>query len=213
VPSNGPLTLSANVEGLLSARLAGEDVSHLFLNLDESAPAIMLEVPRTRSEWRFRAQSGILDLSKFDSDEMYDLPGFEVEMGWWRYEPLTFDVRVPYFLDRSVQELAQQHGYEGPVFEFQELPPGRIQEVVDQTRTAGVQGHVHFSLNWAENHDQYEERTVIEGRHRASEDATAADSLSVGSLNRERESQDLAESFVIGGVWDVSTFDGSYGFQ
>jgi hypothetical protein len=76
-----------------------------------------------------------------------------------------------------------------------------------------VRGHVHFSLNWADDHDQYEERTVIEGLHRASEDAAAADSLSVGSFNRETEVQNLGEVFVIGGVWDVSTFDGSYGFQ
>ena len=213
VPANEPITLTADEEGTLSARLAGEDVSQLFVNLDDSAPAVMPEVPRTRSEWRFRAQSGILDLSKFDNDEMYDLPEFAVEMSWWRYEPLTFDVRVPYFLDRSVKDLAQQHGYEGVVFEFQELPPERIQEVVDQTRAAGVRGHVHFSLNESENHDQYEESTVIEGLHRASEDAAATDSLSVGSFNREAEVQDIREVFVIGGVWDVSTFDGGYGFQ
>ncbi len=213
VPADEPLTLSADAEGLLSARLAGEDVSRFFVNLDDSAPAIMPEVPRTRSEWRFRAQSGLLDTSKFDSDELYDLPEFAIEMSWWRYEPLTFDVRVPYFLERSVKQLAQQHGYEGAVFAFQELPPEHIQDVVDQTRAAGVRGHVHFSLNWAENHDQYEERAVIEGHHRVSEDAAAVDSLSVGSFNRESEAQDLREVFVIGGVWDVSTFDGAYGFQ
>ncbi len=213
VPADEPLTLSADAEGLLNARLAGEDVSRFFVNLDDSAPAIMPEVPRTRSEWRFRAQSGLFDTSKFDGEEMYDLPEFAVEMSWLRYEPLTFDVRVPYFLDRSVKELAQQHGYEGAVFEFQELPPERIQEVVDQTRAAGVRGHVHFSLNWAENHDQYEESAVIQGLHRASEDAAAADSFSVGSFNRETEVQQMGEVFVIGGVWDVSTFDGGYGFQ
>lgn len=213
VPADEPLTLSAGAEGLLSARLAGEDVSRFFVNLDDSAPAIMPEVPRTRSEWRFRAQSGLLDTSKFDSDELYDLPEFAIEMSWWRYEPLTFDVRVPYFLERSVKQLAQQHGYEGAVFAFQELPPEHIQDVVDQTRAAGVRGHVHFSLNWAENHDQYEERAVIEGHHRTSEDAAAVDSLSVGSFNREAEAQDLGEVFVIGGVWDVSTFDGAYGFE
>jgi hypothetical protein len=213
VPANETLTLAADEGGALSARLAGEDVSHLLVNLDDSAPAVMPEVPRTRSEWRFKTQSGILDLSKFDSDEMYDLPEFAVEMSWWRYEPLTFDVRVPYFLERSVKDLARRHKYAGTVFEFQELPPERIQEVVDQTRAAGVRGHVHFSLNESEDHDQYEESAVIEGRHRASEEADAADLFSVGSFNRGSEVQGLGEVFVIGGVWDVSTFDGGYGFQ
>jgi hypothetical protein len=213
VPANEPLILSADADGRLNARLDSEDVSRFFVNLDDSAPAIMPEVPRTRSEWKFRAQSGLLDTSKFDSDEMYDLPEYAIEMSWLRYEPLTFDVRVPYFLERSVQQLAQQHGYAGALFEFQELPPERIQQVVDQTRAAGVRGNVHFSLNRAEDHDHYEESIRIEGQHRASENAAATDSLSVGSLNREAEAQDLGEVFVIGGVWDVSTFDGSYGFQ
>jgi len=214
VPANEPLILSALDErGHLSAVLGSKDVSHLFVNLDDSAPAIMPEVPRTRSEWKFRAQSGLFDTSKFDCDETYDLPKYAVEMSWRRYEPLTFDVRVPYFLDLSVKQLAQQHGYAGALFEFQELPPERIREVVDQTRAAGVRGHVHFSLNWAEDHDHYEESTRIEGQHRASEEAAATDSLSVGSFNRQTEAHDLGEVFVIGGVWDVSTFDGSYGFQ
>jgi hypothetical protein len=226
VPEDEPLILSALDErGHLSAVLGSEDVSHLFVNLDGSAPAIMPEVPRTRSEWRFRAQSGLFDTSKFDSDEMYDLPKYAIEMSWRRYEPLTFDVRVPYFLERSVTRLAKQHGYAGALFEFQELPLERIQEVVDQTRAAGVRGHVHFSLQLPadqrleeddqkafEYHDQ-KESARIEAEYRISENADATDSLSVGSFNRETEAHDLGEVFVIGGVWDVSTFDGSYGFQ
>jgi hypothetical protein len=41
----------------------------------------------------------------------------------------------------------------------------------------------------------------------------AADALTLGSLNREAEAHDVGETFVIGGVWDVSTFDGSFGLQ
>lgn len=208
------LVLSApDEDGYLSAVLGSRDVSDSFSNLDGSRPAIMPAVPRTRSDWRFRAQSGLLDTSKFDGDDTYDLPRYQVEMSWVRYELLTFDVRVPYFFDRSVRELAKQRGYEGDLLEFQRLPPEHVQEVVDQTRAAGVRGHVHFSLNGVEDHAQYEASTRIDARHRVSEDAAATDSLSVGSFNRETEAQDLGEAFVIGGVWDVSTFDGSYGFQ
>jgi hypothetical protein len=225
VQENQSLVLWAGENGLLNAILGSEDVSRFFVNLNDSAPAIMPEVPRTRSEWRFRAQSGAFDTSKFDYDETYDLFGFAVEMSWWRYEPLTFDVRVPYFLERSVNKLAKQYGYGGDPFEFQELPHERIQEVVDQTRAAGVRGHVHFSLQLPadqsseegdqkafEDHDQ-KESTRIEAEHRISENADATDSISVGSFNRETEGHDLGELFVIGGVWDVSTFDGSYGLQ
>lgn len=207
------LLLSTDAGGNLSAVIGTRDVSGLFTNLDGSEPAVLPEVPPGRSEWRFRAQSGLFNFSKFDENETYDLPEFEVEMSWLRYEPLTFDVHVPYFLEESVNRLVERHQYSGNLFAFQGLPLERIQEVVDQTRAAGVRGQVHFSLNWVEDHDQREEHTRISAVHRASEDAGAADSLSVGSFNREAEAHDLGEAFVIGGVWDVSTFDGSYGFQ
>ena len=208
------LVLSTNAGGNLSAVIGTRDVSDMFTNLDDSEPAVLPEVPLGRSEWRFRAQSALLDFSRFDEDETYDLPEFEVEMSWLRYEPLTFDVHVPYFLEESVNTLRELHKYSGSLFAFQGLPLERIQEVVDQTRAAGVRGHVHFTLNWVEDHDQYEMRTRISGLHHVSENAGATDSLSVGSFNRETEAHEVEDkNFVIGGVWDVSTFDGSYGFE
>jgi uncharacterized lipoprotein YddW (UPF0748 family) len=134
-------------------------------------------------------------------------------MSWTRYEPLSFDVHVPYFFQQSVDQLREQHKYPDRIFAFQGLPQERIQVVVDQTRAAGVRGHVHFSLNWLEDHDQREASTRIAAHHRVFENAGARESLTVGSFNREAESHDLGEVFVVGGVWDVSTFDGSYGFQ
>lgn len=213
VPPGETLLLSANAEGNLSAAIGTRDVSGMFTNLDDSVPAVLPEVPLLRSEWRFRARSALFDFSRFDEDEAYDLPEFGIEMSWLRYEPLTFDVHVPYFLEESVNRLVALHKYPGGLFAFQGLPLERIQEVVDQTRAAGVRGHVHFTLNWVDDHDQREERTRISGLHHASENAGATDSLSVGSFNREAEAHDLDEDFVIGGVWDVSTFDGSYGFE
>ena len=223
VGENQILSLSAGPDGDLSAIIGVRDVSSLFTNLDGTEPAIMPEVPGTSSEWRFRAQSGVLDVSEFDAGELgadtYDLPLYEVEMIWTRREPLTFDVHVPYFLRADVEALVKLHGYGGDIFVFEELPRESIQEVVDQTRAAGVRGHVHFSLRLPvledkpfEDHQQYESARIA-AEHRATEDAGAADSLAVGSLNRETEAHDLDEVFVIGGVWDVSTFDGSYGFQ
>jgi hypothetical protein len=226
--SGESLILSATANGNLSAAVGVEDKSGSFTNLDGTEPAIMPEVPLDRSEWKFRAHSGLFDISTFD-DDTYDLPHYEIEMSWTRYEPLSFDVHVPYFFQAAVEQLEEQHHYDGGIFAFQGLPLETIQEVVDQTRAAGVRGHVHFSLNWAENHGQTdtprkedfdtarkEEKPCpfrIEASHRAPENAGAADSLDVGSFNREAESQDLSDTFVLGGVWDVSTFDGSYGFQ
>ncbi len=209
--SGESLVLSARADGSLSAAIGAQDKSDSFTNLDGTEPAIMPQVPLGRSEWKFRAHSGLFDVGTFD-DDTYGLPRYEVEMDWTRYQPLSFDVHVPYFFQQAVNQLKNQHRYGGEIFAFQGLPQQRIQEVVDQTRAAGVQGHVHFSLNWVENHGQ-REGPRIEARHRASEDAGAADSLEVGSFNRETETQDAREVFVIGGVWDVSTFDGSYGFQ
>lgn len=213
IPEGEALVLSYRSDGSLSAALGPADVSELFTNLDGTAPAVLPEMPLDRSEWRFRARGGLFDVAAFDRDDAFDLPGFEVEMVWVRHRPLTFDVRVPYFLRRSVDELTERHGYEGSPFVFQGLPLERIQEVVDQTRAAGVRGDVYFSLDFFESHDQREERLSTVAVHRTREDAASTDSFSVGSFNRKAEAHDVGEAFAIGGVWDVSTFDGQHGFQ
>jgi hypothetical protein len=213
VPRSGTLVLSADEQGRLTATIGAEDVSELFTNLDGTTPALLPEVPPHRSEWKFRAQSGLYDLGAFDADDSYDLPSYQVEMSWTRYVPLTFDVHVPYFLEESVGALRQRHDYSGELLVFQGLPRERIQEVVDQTRAAGVRGNVIFTLDFYETHDHREERCATLAVHRASENLAASDALTLGSLNREAEDHEMGEVFVIGGVWDVSTFDGSFGFQ
>ncbi len=214
VPQGSTLILSADERGRLVAVLGGEDVSGLFTNLDGTAPAAIPEVPPRRSEWRFRAQSGLYDVGTFDGDDTYDLPLYEVEMRWTRNEPLTFDVHVPYFLQRSVDALKQRHKYEGDLMVFEGLPLERIQDVVDQTRAAGVRGNVRFTLDFYENHDHREGRCATLAVHRATENLAAADSLTVGSFNRETESHDPDDAaFVIGGVWNVSKLDEGHGFQ
>ncbi|HEX2741099.1 MAG TPA: hypothetical protein VHM69_11685, partial [Rubrobacter sp.] len=103
--------------------------------------------------------------------------------------------------------------YSGELFVFQGLPQERIQDVVDQTRAAGVRGNVIFTLDFYETHDHREERYTTLAVHRASENLVADDALTLGSINRNAEAQDMGETFVIGGVWDVGTFDGSFGLQ
>ena len=294
VRSGESLILSARANGLLKAAIGAGDKSGSFTNLDGTEPATMPEVPLGRSEWKFRANGGLFNIGTF-GDDTFDTPRYEVEMIWTRYEPLSFDVRVPYFLENAVQKLERQHRLKDRIVVFRGLPRESIQEVVDQTRAAGVRGHVHFSLQlpyikeileeyaeqsegvvhtsrriaelvglWRESddpesaspldteepldfgedgrtvtlaegvrpqgrlliryrptipdepyedHQQNDEGCRTEATHRAFEDARAADSLDVGSLNREAEDHDPKEAFVIGGVWDVSTFGDSYGFQ
>jgi hypothetical protein len=213
VPRSGILVLSADEHGRLTATIGAEDVGELFTNLDGTTPALLPEVPPHRSEWRFRAQSGLYGIGAFDGNDTYDLPSYQVEMSWTGYEPLTFDVHVPYFLRDSVNALKERHDYSSELFVFQGLPRDRIQAVVDQTRAAGVRGNVIFTLDFYETHDQREERCATLAVHRASEKLAAADALTLGSINRDAEDQDMGEVFVIGGVWDVAAFDGSFGFQ
>lgn len=213
VARSGILVLSADEHGRLIATIGADDVSELFTNLDGTTPALLPEVPPQRSEWRFRAQSGLYSIGAFDGDDTYDLPSYQVEMSLTRYEPLTFDVYVPYFLHNSVNALKERHDYSGELFVFQGLPQERIQDVVDQTRAAGVRGNVIFTLDFYETHDHREERHATLAVHRASENLAAADALTLGSINRNAEAQDMGETFVIGGVWDVGTFDGNFGLQ
>lgn len=211
------LTLSTRDDGSFSALLGLTDVSHLFTGLDGITPPAVPQVPVSRSDWRFRAQSAMFDTALFDTDT-FDQPLFEVEMNWLRYQPLTFDVLVPYHFKKVVENLAASHGYSGPLFVFEGLPIDTVAEVVDQTRAAGVRASVQFTLNFLRQHDHDQgEHFHIDGEYDVpgkdiAEDAGAFEYLMASSVNDIYELHDTGEAFAIGGVFDVSTFDGNYGF-
>ncbi|MEB3295795.1 MAG: hypothetical protein VKJ24_21805 [Synechococcales bacterium] len=212
IPSNSTLVLSIETDNSFSAVLNGQEIADQFTNLDGSRPARLPTIPRARSQWQFRAQSGLYDLTQFDLEESFDLPQFTVEFLWIRYQPLTFEVYVPYFFEEVVQALEKRYNYPRRLLEFQGLPRELIQTVVNQTKAAGVQGSVQFSLNWFETHDQADGLRMV-GQHRTSENLNARDSFDIGSFNRIVEPHAMGETFIIGAVFDVSTFDTNYGFQ
>jgi hypothetical protein len=215
VQTGQTLVLANGENGQLNALLeqtpaVQSNVSTFFTNLDGSRPAALPEVLTGTSEWKFRAQSGLFGISAFDTDS-FDLPDFTAELVLIERQRLSFDVYVPYFLQQFVQDLKQRYGYTGNLFVFEGLHPDQIQTVVNQTKAAGVRGNVYFSLNFLEVHHLHDQ-LMVAGMHQTVEDADALDSLDVGSLNRDVESHTVIEKFVMGGVFDVSTFDTNYGF-
>lgn len=211
-PPGETLVLSQLASGRLSAVVGFQELAGQFTNLDGSQPAALPAVPAGRSEWTFRAHGGLFDVSTFDEPDSFDLPAFEVELSWLRYEPLTFDVHVPYFLQQAVADLVALHRYSGSVFVFEGLPLEAIVDVVDQTRAAGVRGSVQFSLNFLDEHDQ-RDALQIAGDHRQVEDQTVVEALIVTSVNDVLERHTVGEQFMIGGVFDVSTFDQGHVFD
>lgn len=205
------LTLTAVENGRLSAAIGFNELAGSFTNLDGSTPALLPPVPEGGSQWRFRGQSGLFDISLFDEINTFDLPLFGVEMSWQRYEPLTFDVHVPYFLKEAVAALAAFYSYPGSLFVFEGLPVEALVEVVDQTRAAGVRGSVQFSLNFLDVHNQSEQFTLA-GQHSVVESMDVQDALTATSVNDSREDQEMREMLVIGAVWDISPFDLGHGF-
>jgi hypothetical protein len=211
IPPGSQLVLSSEESGLLSATLDGRAITAQFSSLS-GGPPIMPAVPPGRSEWLFSAVSGLYDIGVFDQADSFDLPLFSVELIWISQEPLTFDVFVPYFLEQAVATLAQRRGYTGKLLVFSGLPPERIQEVIDQTRAAGVRGSVHFTLNFYDDH-QMRDLLLIAGGHAARETHEQSDSLAVGSINQAAEIHDQEDRLVIGAVFDISPFDSSHGFM
>jgi len=212
IPAGETLVLTAVANGRLSAALGFTELAAQFTNLDGSTPAVLPEVPVGRSRWIFRAQSGLFDVSLFDDLNSFDLPAFEVEVSWQRYEPLTFDVHVPYFLQKAVADLTAFHNYPGNLFVFEGLPVEALADVVDQTRAAGVRGSVQFSLNFLDVHNQQEHFQIV-GQHTVVENAAVRESFAATSVNDMNEQHDVDERFVIGGVFDISPFDQAHGFM
>ena len=211
IPAGETLVLTAVENGRLSAAIGFTELAGSFTNLDGSTPAVLPQVPEGGSQWRFRAQSGLFDISLFDEINTFDLPLFAVEMSWQRYEPLTFDVHVPYFLQEAVAALAAFYNYPGSLFVFEGLPVEALVEVVDQTRAAGVRGSVQFSLNFLDVQNQ-DERFRLDGQHSITEMQDVQEMLTATSVNDNREDQGMQETLVIGAVWDFAPFDQGHGF-
>jgi hypothetical protein len=211
IPAGETLVLTALNGGVLSAVVGFQELATQVTNLDGTIPALLPEVPIGRSEWTFRAQSGVFDVSPLDDFTTFDLPTFEIELSWLRYEPLTFDVHVPYFVRKAVDELKALHQYAGRLFVFEGLPFEALVAVVDQTRAAGVRGSVQFSLNFLDVHDQ-REQVHIDGLHSLVEYADVREDLTVSSINDVSEWQEMQDTLVIGGAFDISPFDRAHGF-
>lgn len=211
IPAGKTLVFSAVDKGRLSALIDRTDVSAQFVNLDGTSPALLPNVPEGPSKWKFRARSAAYDAGTFDG-ETFDTPRFFVSIRRLRFVPLTFDVEVPYFLKEAVEGLVARHKYAGEVFVYEGIQPEHIQEVVDDVRAAGVRGNVQFSLAFYEDHAQ---RETLRGefQHAAAEKLDARDSLLVANVSQQTETQAMAERLTIGGVFDISPFDGPYGFH
>lgn len=220
VPEGQTLFLSAGPAGSLRAFMGGADVSSSFASIGGGSP-LLPPVPRISSTWRFTSQSALFDQASFDGEDSFDRPRFRLEMNWRSYQPLTFDVSIPFFLKTAVERLKQTHGFSGQLFVFEGLDLETIQDVVDQTRAAGVRGRVHFALFFpldsqeglrTEMHDQ-SERFSIQGLHQAREDAATQESFSVGSINEQAEDHGQQARFGVGGVFDLTNFDQSTVFH
>ena len=207
----GKMLVFTDDGGRLNALLDGVDVSGQFVNLDGTSPARLPPVPATPSQWKFRARGGLFGVSSFGGDT-FDPPRFHVSLSHLLFEPLTFDVEVPYFLQQAVEELKRRYGYEGELFVFEGIPLEKIQEVVDQTRAAGVRGTVRFALNLFENHMHDDRSFKLAADYRATEDAAAQESLLVANITQQNELHTMGERFTIAGVFDVSPFNGPFGF-
>jgi len=118
VPQGQTLILSAKADGSLVAFLNEIEVSAFFHSLGDGDP-ILPEVPRAPSRWHFIAEGALFDTSTFDEQDRYDRPLFSIEMAWQRYEPLSFDVYVPYFLQTAVGALKAAHKYPGEIFVYE----------------------------------------------------------------------------------------------
>jgi hypothetical protein len=87
IPAGETLVLTALNGGVLSAVVGFQELATQFTNLDGTIPALLPEVPIGRSEWTFRAQGGVFDVSPLDDFTTFDLPTFEIELSGCAMSP------------------------------------------------------------------------------------------------------------------------------
>lgn len=142
LPPDVPLALTDAGGGVLRAQLGENVVTSSFVSLDGTSPVRLPIVPGGRtSEWLISIRGASFDLGVFD-DNSFGPPDLHVELSIGRARPLTFEVHIPADFPAAVEALRVRHNYAGPLFLFEGLPREAIQQVVDDTRAAGVQGVV-----------------------------------------------------------------------
>jgi hypothetical protein len=140
LPADMPLTLTDAGGGVLRAQLGQDLVTSSFVSAD--TPVRLPIVPGGRpSEWVFSIRGASFDLAVFD-DHSFGPPDLHVELSIRRARPLTFEVHIPSDFPAAVEAVRTRHNYAGPLFLFEGLPREAIQQVVDDTRAAGVLGTV-----------------------------------------------------------------------
>ena len=211
IPAGKTIVFSAGVNNRLSAVVDHTEFASSFVNQDGSAPALMPAVPTAPSQWQFQAQSGSWNQSTFDGSNTFDLPLFHVSISRVIFQPLTFDVDVPFFLQQAVNDLKRRHNYSGDIFVFEGIPLEHIQEVVDQTRAAGVRGSVRFFLKFFETHD-HTERFLADLAAAAAESTDMSENLLAANTNEAADVHDTSERLTLAGVFDISRFGGPFGF-
>jgi len=215
------LVLAGDTAATFSASIGTQDVTTSFTGFGGASPALP-PVPSGTSRWIFTAAHGAeFNLSAFDQAEVFDAAAFSVRMAWIRNQPLTFDVVVPYFVDAAVRRILTATGYDGRFKVFKGLSLDGIQKVVDGSRAAGVRGTVQYSLalpgestertSWDDQGATEVFAGVVQDQQTETLDVT--ESLLAGALGDALESHDAVERFALGGVFNVSVFDGSFGFQ
>lgn len=205
------VTFSAGPDNRLSALVGGSELAAHFTRLDGSQPALMPSVPASPSRWHVQAQGGLYDNAAFDRASL-DLPAFHVAISRVVLEPLTFDVEVPFFLGEAVRQLQQLHAYAGDILVFEGIAPERIQQVVDQTRAAGVRGAVQFTLHFLDDQGARDQLRVLADA-RWQEHHEAADALTAANTSDHDEDHAQQERLTLAGVFDISRFGGPFAFM
>ncbi len=98
---------------------------------------------------------------------------------------------------------------------YQGLPLDKVQGVIDQTKAAGVEGHIQFSLRFAEDQSPGDPSFRIAGTLSDAERHDAIETFLLANVQALVERQDQGEQLSIWmpGQFDLSAFDKSYGFQ
>jgi len=210
LPRGQTVVFTAAPGGGLSALVEGRELASRFVALVGNAPAAMPAVPAEASRWVFQAQGGLFDVASFDAAGA-DLPAFHVVVSRVVYEPLTFDVQVPFFLQESVRQLKRLHRYGGDILVFEGIAPHRIQQVVNQTRAAGVRGAVQFTLHFLDD-QAAQDSFAADWQARWRETQDTSDTMTAANTNDYDEDHATRDRLTLAGVFDVSRFEGPFGY-
>ena len=186
-----------------TASLAGIDVSkriEYYISDELQSEKRTPRIPRSYSDWKYLDASAFFDFAHFAENVFAanEEHRIAIQMKWMRYQPATFDVRIP---------IRSKLGEAGDLVGYEKRLRQEVRHLVDHVKSAGVMANVNFFDNFVEKNRVRDLGMQPVLTMQCREDSRQKEELKVRAETVYRERQGSKDEMHSCGVFNMTEFD------